>query len=428
MLADPRAEALATRFASQWLRLQDLDEITARRASCIPYCRQTLSAGAQARDRAVLREPRARGSQRARAAHGRLHVRQRADREALRHPQRHRHGVPARDGAGYRRGILGHGSVLTLTSVADRTSPVMRGKWVMEVLLGSPPPPPPPNVPALEETKAQPPARKLLTVRERMEQHRSNPACTSCHRVIDPLGLALENFDATGKWRIKDSGVAGRRGGQLYDGTPIDGPAGLRDAVLRHKDAFLLSFTQSLMTYALGPARRVRATCRRCAGSSATRRGRTTACQRVHPGRRRERRVPDEPSAAVSRATANHGGRDDVAARHVGISSPEQDSRTGERRPMFTSRATTCRAAPCCKGMGVTIGAAVPRCDGARRAPLAQTRRATVRLDRHGDGARLGRQHGLRHQEEHVGAGRCGQRLRSVADQPEAARALSRAT
>jgi hypothetical protein len=101
-----------------------------------------------------------------------------------------------------RRGILGQGSVLTLTSIAERTSPVQRGKWVMEVLLGSPPPPPPPNVPALEETKGTADSGRPLTVRERMEQHRSNPQCTSCHRVIDPLGLALENFDATGKWRF----------------------------------------------------------------------------------------------------------------------------------------------------------------------------------------------------------------------------------
>jgi len=151
-----------------------------------------------------------------------------------------------------RRGILGHGSVLTLTSIADRTSPVMRGKWVMEVLLGSPPPPPPPNVPALEETKGTADTGRVLSVRERMEQHRSNPACTSCHKVIDPLGLALEPFDATGKWRVKDGGAAVDPSGVLYDGTTINGPAGLRAALLRHQDAVLLSFTRSLMTYALG--------------------------------------------------------------------------------------------------------------------------------------------------------------------------------
>jgi hypothetical protein len=156
-----------------------------------------------------------------------------------------------------RRGILGQGSVLTLTSIAERTSPVQRGKWVMEVLLGSPPPPPPPNVPALEETKGTTDTGRALSVRERMEQHRSNPQCTSCHRVIDPLGLALENFDATGKWRIRDGGINVDTKGQLFDGTSIEGPDGLRNALLRHKDVFLLSFTRSLMTYALG--RRVEA-------------------------------------------------------------------------------------------------------------------------------------------------------------------------
>ncbi len=150
-----------------------------------------------------------------------------------------------------RRGVLGHASILLLTSVADRTSPVQRGKWVMEVLLGSPPPPPPPNVPLLEETGGARDGR-VLSVRERMEEHRKNPACTSCHKVIDPLGLALENFDVTGKWRIRDGDVAVDASGELYDGTKMNGPAGLRNALLKHQDAFLLSFTEHLMTYALG--------------------------------------------------------------------------------------------------------------------------------------------------------------------------------
>ena len=121
----------------------------------------------------------------------------------------------------------------------------------MEVLLGSPPPPPPPNVPALDDTKAAIGGKKLTT-RERMEEHRKNPACTSCHRVIDPLGLALENFDVTGAWRIKDNEVPVDAVGDLYDGTKMDGPAGLREALLKHSDVFLLSFTENLMTYALG--------------------------------------------------------------------------------------------------------------------------------------------------------------------------------
>src|SRR5207245_4010787 len=146
----------------------------------------------------------------------------------------------------YRRGLLGQGSILTLTSVADRTSPVQRGKWVMEVLLGSPPPPPPPNVPALDETKATS-GGKMLTTRERMEDHRKNPACASCHRVIDPLGLALENFDTIGAWRIKDNGVDVDTSATLYDGTKISGPDGLRQALLARSASVLRNVTDHLM-------------------------------------------------------------------------------------------------------------------------------------------------------------------------------------
>ena len=139
-----------------------------------------------------------------------------------------------------------------MTSVADRTSPVLRGKWVMEVLLGSPPPPPPPDVPDLEATKAAKEGR-LLSVRERMEVHRSEPACRSCHRVIDPLGLALENFDVTGAWRIKDNGVPVDASGTLYDGSTLDGPAGLRQALAEAiRRSCLRTFTENLMAYALG--------------------------------------------------------------------------------------------------------------------------------------------------------------------------------
>ena len=149
-----------------------------------------------------------------------------------------------------RRGLLGHGSILALTSQADRTSPVMRGKWIMEVLLGTPPPPPPP-VPDLEQTAAAAEGR-LLTVRERMERHRSDPVCMSCHRVIDPLGLALENFDATGAWRIRDNGAIIEASGELYDGSLLDGPSGLRRALLKYSDPFITTFTENLMAYGLG--------------------------------------------------------------------------------------------------------------------------------------------------------------------------------
>ena len=148
--------------------------------------------------------------------------------------------------------MLGQGSILTLTSVADRTSPVLRGKWVLEVLFGTPPPPPPPNVPALDDSVKSTQDGKLLSTRERMEEHRRNPTCNSCHRVIDPLGLALENFDVTGAWRIKDNEVPVDSVGDLYDGTKMAGPAGLREALIKHSDMVLRSFTENLLTYALG--------------------------------------------------------------------------------------------------------------------------------------------------------------------------------
>jgi hypothetical protein len=250
MLRDPRAEALATRFASQWLRLQDIDEILPD-ALLYPYYDSTLGEAFQRETElffeSLVREDRS------------LLELLTADYTFVNERIARHYGIPNVTGQAfqrvtvpeYRRGILGHGSILTLTSVADRTSPVMRGKWVMEVLLGSPPPPPPPNVPTLEETGAASNG-KLLTVRERMEQHRKNPACASCHRAIDPLGLALENFDVTGKWRIKDNAMPIDAASEMYDGTPIDGPVTLRNALLKRKDAFVLSFTENLMTYALG--------------------------------------------------------------------------------------------------------------------------------------------------------------------------------
>jgi cytochrome c553 len=250
MMASPAADALATRFASQWLRLNDVDTMLPD-ALLYPYYDQKLGddfkretelffASLVREDRSVLELLTADHTY--------------ANERVAKH-----YGIPNVTGSEFqrvtlpdnRRGLLGQGSILVLTSVADRTSPVMRGKWIMEVLLGSPPPPPPPNVPALDATKGSA-GGKLLTVRERMEAHRKNPACASCHRVIDPLGLALENFDPTGKYRIKDNEMPVDSSGVMYDGTPLDGPAGLRAGLLKHKDVFLQTFTENLMTYALG--------------------------------------------------------------------------------------------------------------------------------------------------------------------------------
>ena len=250
MLKDPRSEALATRFATQWLRLNDVDEMLPD-ALLYPYFDHSLG-------QAFKRETQLFFDSLVREDRSALDLLT-ADYTFVNERIARHYGIPNVTGPAfrrvtvpdYRRGILGHGSILVLTSVADRTSPVMRGKWVMEVLLGSPPPPPPPNVPDLAETKAAEGGR-LLSVRERMEEHRRNPACTSCHRVIDPLGLALDNFDVTGKWRIKDNDMRVDASGELYDGTPMNGPSGLRAALLKHQHAVLLSFTERLMTYALG--------------------------------------------------------------------------------------------------------------------------------------------------------------------------------
>jgi hypothetical protein len=122
----------------------------------------------------------------------------------------------------------------------------------MEVLLGSPPPPPPPNEPALDDSAAAAQGGKVLSVRQRMEEHRKNPACNSCHRVIDPLGLALENFDTVGAWRIKDNGVPVDSNGVLYDGTKMSGPADLRQALLGKSEVVLRNFTDNLLSYAIG--------------------------------------------------------------------------------------------------------------------------------------------------------------------------------
>jgi hypothetical protein len=251
MLEDPRSDTLATRFASLWLRLQDLDKIHPD-ALTFPAFDHTL-AEAMRRETELMFET---------IVHEDLSVLEflTADWTFVNERLARHYDIPNITGDYFRRvkvtdenrrGLLGHGSILMMTSVADRTSPVLRGKWVMEVLLASPPPAPPPNVPTLEETKGVSESR-VLTVRERMEQHRANPACNSCHRVIDPLGLALENFDVTGQWRIKDGGQPIDSAGTLYDGSQISGPTGLRAALMKRADVVLTSFTESLMTYALG--------------------------------------------------------------------------------------------------------------------------------------------------------------------------------
>lgn len=251
MLADPRAEALATRFAAQWLRLQDLEDIHPDALS-YPYFDQTLA-------EAMHRETELFFSHLIEQDRPVLELLT-ADYTFVNERLARHYGVPGIIGPEFRkmsypdetrRGLLGHGGILMMTSHADRTSPVLRGKWVLEVLLGSPPPPPPPDVPAFEEVDEAVEGR-FLTVRERMEQHRVNPACRSCHVVIDPIGLALENFDVTGAWRIRDGGNMVDPVSELYDGTPLAGPEDLRNALLSRPEVFYRVFTENLMAYALG--------------------------------------------------------------------------------------------------------------------------------------------------------------------------------
>jgi hypothetical protein len=251
MLADPRAEALGPRFAAQWLRLQDLDKVHPDRLQYPDFYQQL--ADAMRRETELF-----------------FHYLVREDKSALElftagytllNERLARHyGIPGVTGEQFRlvkypddtrRGILGHGSVLTLTSHANRTSPVLRGKWVMEVLLGTPPPPPPPGVPDLEQTKGEEGGR-VLTTRERMEVHRANPVCNSCHQFMDPIGLALDNFDVTGRWRIKENGQPLDTRGRMYDGADVQSPADLRQALLRRPAPLLRNFTANLMAYALG--------------------------------------------------------------------------------------------------------------------------------------------------------------------------------
>ena len=154
--------------------------------------------------------------------------------------------VPVEDPA--RRGVLGHGGIHTLTSVATRTSPVTRGKWILENLLGMPPPTPPPNVPAIEASSTG----KPQTLREQMTRHRSDPVCSSCHQVMDPFGFVLESFDAVGRWRDSDAGLPIDTADTMFDGSLVEGPEGLRNFLLEKKYLFLQTFTEKLMTYALG--------------------------------------------------------------------------------------------------------------------------------------------------------------------------------
>lgn len=251
LLADSKSEALATRFASLWLRLQDLGNVEPDEYWYPHYTRQLSDA--------MRRETEIFFDYLVKANRPMLELYS-ADYSFMNERLARHYGIEGVDGTGFRkvnypddqrRGILGHGSILTQTSLGNRTSPVLRGKWVVEVLLGTPPPPPPPGIPDLEET-AEGNDGEALTTRKRLEMHRANPTCAACHKVMDPIGLALDNFDVTGQWRIRENDVPLDTRATFYDGTPIRTPAELSAALLKRPIPLVREFTANLMAYALG--------------------------------------------------------------------------------------------------------------------------------------------------------------------------------
>jgi hypothetical protein len=250
MLADPRSKALVKNFAGQWLFLRNIARIRPDPAAFPNFdenLRQALEQETELLVDSTLREDRS------------IVDLLTADYTFVNQRLAEHYGMKGVYGSEFRRvavkdpnrqGLLGQASILTVTSYPNRTAPTIRGKWVLEQLLGTPPPPPPPNVPSLNEDASA----KTVTMRQRMEQHRANPACAVCHRIMDPLGFALENFDGLGRWRDSAGPGAGPidSSGVLPDGTRFGGPAGLREVLLSRRDLFVETFTERLMTYALG--------------------------------------------------------------------------------------------------------------------------------------------------------------------------------
>jgi hypothetical protein len=251
LLADPRSEALGTRFAGQWLRLQDLDKVHPD-PNFFPNFDLNL-AEAMKRETALFFHNLVKED---------LPILDlyRADYTFVNERLARHYGIPNVAGSFFQKaqypdnnrvGLFGQGAILVQTSLANRTSPVLRGKWVMEVLLGTPPPPPPANVPPLDNTGGTNEG-KVLTTRQRMEMHRAAPACQSCHRFMDPMGLALDNFDVMGRWRYRENGAALDTRGEMYDGTPLSNPAELSAALLKRPIPLVRTFTENMLTYALG--------------------------------------------------------------------------------------------------------------------------------------------------------------------------------
>ena len=249
MLADPKSQALIDNFVGQWLYLRDLANAQPMADNFDDNLRLSFKKETEMLFESIVREDRSLVTL---LNAGYTFV----DERLARH-----YGIPnirgtyfrrvSLDADSPRRGILGQGSFLTISSIATRTSPVIRGKWILENLLGSPPPNPPPGVEVnLDDAEAV----KVTTLRQRLEKHRANAVCASCHRMMDPIGLALENFDLVGTWRDVDGKIPIDASGELVDGTPLRGPADIRNAVLSRSQVFVTTATEKLLTYALGRA------------------------------------------------------------------------------------------------------------------------------------------------------------------------------
>jgi mono/diheme cytochrome c family protein len=246
MLADERSRALVDNLAGQWLMLRQLDDIAPVAREFDGNLRYAFRRETELLFETIVREDRS------------ILDLIDADYTFVDERLARHYGLPDIRGSrfrrvpldeGARRGLLGHGSLLTVTSAGNRTSPVKRGKWVLENLLGAPVPLPPPGV---ETNLTTAPGTAPTSVRQRLEQHRASPSCAACHAVMDPVGFSLENFDLIGKYRSEDGGVPVNATGRLADGTPLDGPASLRKALLDRRGAVASTATEKLLTYALG--------------------------------------------------------------------------------------------------------------------------------------------------------------------------------
>ena len=248
MLADPRAKALVDNFAFEWLSVRNLSAVVPD-ADAFPEFDENLR-------QAFLQETELFLETNVREDRSLLNL-LKADYTFVNERLARHYGIPNIYGSQFRRvtltdearrGLLGQGSILMVTSYANRTAPTIRGKWLLENILGAPPPPPPPNVPSLSENQQT----KRLTMRQRMEAHRKNPVCASCHARMDPMGFALENFDAVGAWRTTEAGNPIDTSAVLLDGTRLQGPAELRKVLLSQPEQFVTAFTEKFLTYALG--------------------------------------------------------------------------------------------------------------------------------------------------------------------------------